>query len=120
MTENLIKLALTVTSCCLMVGCTSRTTGPAGGAVTNPTEHKSLTPTGAKPYHGLIQYRAKDSKPAILVPELLTAEEAILAPGTKVIGVFIGGEARAYPLFILNNHQIVNDQIGDVPLSASW
>ena len=63
------------------------------------------TATGGKPYHGLIQYRAKDAKEAILEPVLLDPGEAIVAAGTSVIGVFINGEARAYPLFILNNHQ---------------
>ena len=78
------------------------------------------TPSGGEAYHGLIQYRARDSKPAIMNPELLTAEEAFIAGGTKVIGVILEGEARAYPLFILNNHQIVNDTVGGVPICASW
>lgn len=78
------------------------------------------TLTGGEPYHGLIQYRAKDAKEAIVNPELLEASEAVLAAGTKVIGVFINGEASAYPLFVLNNHQVVNDVVGGTPLSASW
>lgn len=81
---------------------------------------RNRTATGGEPFHGLIQYRAKDAKQAILDPVLLDPSDAIVAAGTKVIGVFIGGEARAYPLFILNNHQVVNDQVGGTPLSASW
>ena len=86
----------------------------------DPAGSAARTPTGGEAYHGLIQYRAKDAKKAIVEPTLLPATEAMLAAGTKVIGVFVNGEARAYPLFVLNNHQIVNDQIGEVPLSASW
>ena len=78
------------------------------------------SPTGGEAYHGLIQYRAKDAKQAILEPTLLTANEVRLAGGTKVIGVFVGGEASAYPLFVLSNHQIVNDEVGGTPISASW
>ena len=78
------------------------------------------TATGGEPFHGLIQYRAKDAKQAIVDPVLLDASDAIVAAGTSVIGVFINGEARAYPLFILNNHQVVNDEVGGTPLSASW
>ena len=78
------------------------------------------TATGGEPYHGLIQYRAKDAKEAIIVPTLLPPSEVLLAAGTKVIGVFINGEARAYPLFVLSNHQIVNDVVGGTPVSASW
>ncbi len=83
-------------------------------------DDEQRTPTGGDPYHGLIQYRAKDAKEAILEPELVSAEEAMIAGGTKVIGVNIKGDARAYPLFILNNHQVVNDRVGGIPLSASW
>ncbi len=86
-------------------------------------EHASnqrRTPTGGEPFHGLIQYRAKDAKEAIVDPVLLNSSDAIVAAGTKVIGVFVNGEARAYPLFILNNHQVVNDEVGGTPLSASW
>lgn len=83
-------------------------------------QHSERTPTGSEPFHGMIQYRAKDAKQAILNPEFVQADETVIAPGTKVIGVFIAGEARAYPLFILNNHQVVNDQVGGIPLSASW
>ncbi len=100
--------------CCFMTvaGCSK----PASSLST----HEAVTPTGGEPYHDMIQYREKDAKPAIFDPELLAADEAMIAAGTKVIGVFIAGEARAYPLFILNNHQIVNDKVGGVPLSASW
>lgn len=86
----------------------------------DPEPDIERTPTGGQPYHGLIQYRAKDSKQAIIDPLFLDAKDAPLAAGTKVIGVFIDGQARAYPLFILSNHQIVNDEIAGTPFSASW
>ncbi len=83
-------------------------------------EEIALSPTGGELYGGLIQYRGKDAKPAIFDPVLLEADDAVIAGGTKVIGVYIGGEARAYPLFMLNNHQVVNDKVAGIPLSASW
>ncbi len=83
-------------------------------------EETALSPTGAEKYRGLIQYRGKDAKPAIFDPVLLDADDAVIAAGTKVIGVYIGGQARAYPLFMLNNHQVVNDKVAGIPLSASW
>ena len=84
------------------------------------SEEREVTPTGGEAYHGMIQYRAQDAKQAIVDPELVSAKAAIIAPGTKVIGVFVGGQSRAYPLYILNNHQVVNDRVGGIPLSASW
>lgn len=39
---------------------------------------------------------------------------------TEVLGVALGGEARAYPVRILEYHQIVNDVIGDVPIAVTY
>ncbi|MDY6765225.1 MAG: DUF3179 domain-containing (seleno)protein, partial [Halobacteria archaeon] len=55
----------------------------------------------------------KDAIPAITEPEFgndwSQVESAELDKKSKVIGVEIGGKARAYPLRILNWHEIVND-----------
>jgi|TARA_B100002003_G_C13880265_1_gene429794 hypothetical protein len=82
--------------------------------------HPDKTPTGAEAFHGLIDYRAQDAKKAILEPEFVPADKARLAGGTSVIGVSIDGESRAYPLYILNNHQIVNDTVGNRSIACSW
>lgn len=101
-------------------GCAAPAAKESDGASGTRTGHQDRTPTGGEPYHGMIQYRAKDAKVAIVKPNMVDADEAIIAPGTAVIGVSVGGEARAYPLYILNNHQVVNDYVGGIPLSASW
>lgn len=101
----------------LVTGCV---TPPSSNRSVDSAETADRTPSGGEPYHGLIQYRAKDAKQAIVEPTLLPAGEVRLAAGTKVIGVFVAGEARAYPLFILSNHQIVNDTVGGTPIGASW
>ena len=103
-----------------LLGALSGCTAGDRHASSDSTDGQERTTTGGEPYHGVIQYRAADAKPAILEPEFVGADETVIASGTKVIGVFIEGEARAYPLFILNNHQIVNDEVGGIPLSASW
>ncbi len=36
--------------------------------------------------------------------------------GDRVIGVEIGGESRAYPLFIVDAHEVVLDELGGVPI----
>lgn len=101
----------------LLTGCT---TPPSSTRHSDATESADRTPTGGEAYHGLIQYRAKDAKQAIVNPTLLPGSEVKLAGGTKVIGVFVSGEAVAYPLFVLSNHQVVNDEVGGTPISASW
>ncbi len=104
----------------LLVGCAARSAGRSQNPGHENASNQGRTPTGGEPFHGLIQYRAKDAKQAIVDPVLFNSSDAIVAAGTKVIGVFVNGEARAYPLFILNNHQVVNDQVGGTPLCASW
>lgn len=54
----------------------------------------------------------RDGIPSIDKPHFLEAVKAdYLKPEDRVIGVNIGGEARAYPIRILNWHEIVNDKI---------
>ena len=54
----------------------------------------------------------KDGIPAILEPKFLKAAMAdFINPEDQVIGVAIGGQANAYPIKILNWHEVVNDSI---------
>ncbi len=98
---------------------TADSTAPGPGTETADTS-SAKTVTGGKPYHGLLEYRAKDAKLALVRPTLVTAAEAALASGVRVVGVAADGESRAYPLYVLKNHQIVNDQVGGTPIAASW
>jgi len=38
----------------------------------------------------------------------------------RVIGVTIGGESRAYPLRIMNVHEVINDTLADVPIAVTY
>ncbi len=63
----------------------------------------------------------KDGIPALSQPRSLAAKSAdYLAAEDRVIGVSIGNAARAYPLRILNYHEIVNDQLGGQPLAVTY
>ena len=78
------------------------------------------TVTGGEPFHGLLPYRERDAKLALVQPSFVGAEEAALADGVSVVGVSIDGVHRAYPLYVLKNHQVVNDRLAEVPVAASW
>ena len=41
-------------------------------------------------------------------------------PTMRIVGVEIGGEARAYPISILNYHEAVNDELGGVPICVVY
>lgn len=61
----------------------------------------------------------KDGIPSIDEPKFVSAEETSFEDSELVIGVHINGEARAYPYGILNWHEIVNDKIGNTPVSVT-
>jgi hypothetical protein len=54
----------------------------------------------------------RDGIPSIDKPIFIAANQAnYLKPKDRVIGIVVAGEARAYPIRILNWHEIVNDVI---------
>jgi hypothetical protein len=68
-----------------------------------------------------IQYvLPRDAIPAIKNPEFVPAEEAGLDDHEPVVGITINGESRAYSLYLLNHHEIVNDRIGDTVFAVTW
>lgn len=64
----------------------------------------------------------KDGIPSIDRPVFVSAAEAdgFLQGSDIVIGVNINGDVRAYPLKILVWHEIVNDEIEDIPLAVTY
>ncbi|MGH2581634.1 MAG: DUF3179 domain-containing protein [Anaerolineales bacterium] len=64
----------------------------------------------------------KDGIPAIDDPHFVSVEEADewLRSQEPVIQVQVGDEARAYPIQILMWHEIVNDQIGALPILVTF
>ena len=63
----------------------------------------------------------KDGIPAILTPQFVTSDEAdFLIDDDPVIGVVIGAVARAYPIRILNWHEVVNDTLDGTPLVVTF
>ncbi len=67
---------------------------------------------GGVPYEGI---------PALDQPRAIDAGSAgYLEDGEPVFGVMLGGEARAYPLRILDWHELSNDTLGGVPFALSY
>ncbi|MBL4760868.1 MAG: DUF3179 domain-containing protein, partial [Mariprofundaceae bacterium] len=64
----------------------------------------------------------KDGIPALNTPRMVTAEVAKtwLQADDRVLGVVVGKQARAYPIRILNWHEIVNDRLGKQSLVVTW
>ncbi|MGH7253469.1 MAG: DUF3179 domain-containing protein, partial [Nitrospiraceae bacterium] len=63
----------------------------------------------------------KDGIPAILKPVFVPASKAVfLNDDDRVLGLSLAGEAKAYPIKILNWHEIVNDTIGGRPVAVTY
>ncbi len=63
----------------------------------------------------------KDGIPALVNPKRIPAAEAdYLTDAELVFGVSIGGDSRAYPLRILDWHEMFNDVVGGIPVSLAY
>jgi len=64
---------------------------------------------------------AKDGIPALTNPKHLEAEDATYLTGDELVfGISINGEHRAYPLRIMNWHEMFNDVVGGRPVTLSY
>ena len=64
----------------------------------------------------------RDAIPPLNSPDYQSSGEAAewLQPDHLVLGFERGGDARAYPLRIMNWHEIVNDRIGDLDVVVTY
>lgn len=63
----------------------------------------------------------KDGIPALTNPKLIRSADAdYLTDDELVFGVSINGDVRAYPLRIMDWHEMFNDVIGGVPVSLAY
>lgn len=62
----------------------------------------------------------KDGIPAIDRPSFVNASASKLADDDRVLGIALGDIARAYPVRILNWHEVVNDRFGSQPVVVTY
>jgi len=64
---------------------------------------------------------SRDQIKAVDDPQFVLPEQATWVAGdTPVIGIELNGEARAYPVHLMERHQVVNDVLGGVPIALSY
>ena len=61
-----------------------------------------------------------DSIPPIYHPEFVSANDARLHSDELIMGVSINGDSRAYPVWLMRHHEIVNDVVGGIPVLITW
>ena len=67
----------------------------------------------------------KDTIPAIDEPLFVAAddprlEEHNITDDSRVIGYAVGEDARAYPIRIMDRHELVNDTVGGKTVTVAW
>jgi len=62
----------------------------------------------------------KDGIPSIDAPQFRKTSDLKLAKDTRVLGVVVNGVAKAYPIPIMNYHEIVNDLFGHQPVVITY
>ena len=63
----------------------------------------------------------RDAIPALFDPQFVPAREVPFLPDdARVIVVEVGSDARAYPIDILDRHELVNDHAGGTPILVTW
>ena len=82
---------------------------------------KDEHPSAIRPEEILWGGVAVDGIPALDNAAMIAAEEAdYLEPEEPVFGISINGDQRAYPLRILDWHEMANDVVGGVPVSLAY
>lgn len=63
-----------------------------------------------------------DAIPAIRNPRFVSVKEAndFMREEEPVLGIFDGKTAKAYSLWQLDHHEIVNDVLGQQPIAVTW
>ncbi|MDJ0520663.1 MAG: DUF3179 domain-containing protein [Planctomycetota bacterium] len=63
----------------------------------------------------------RDAIPALLAPKFVAAKDVtFMRPERRVITMRVGDEIRAYPLHILDRHELVNDEISGKAVLITW
>ncbi len=90
---------------------------PAIGAILEPGITRSRVDLTEVVWGGV---RLDGIPPLEQPPHILPEQATWLWPGDRVFGVSINGEHRAYPLRIMNAHELANDVLGGEPISLVY
>ena len=68
----------------------------------------------------IVDVLPKDPKQIPTIYRVLDTETEYLLNDSMVVGVVVDGVPKAYPLMVLDRHEVVNDQIGETHIIASY
>jgi hypothetical protein len=96
-----------------------------GGPSLDVDVQHTTEPDWDVPTQTIVRGAQRDAIKSIERPSFVRERERIQEPyrwsdDEVVIGISINGISRCYPLEILNWHEIVNDEIGGIPITVSY
>ncbi|RVT49830.1 DUF3179 domain-containing protein [Rubrivivax albus] len=101
--------------------------GRASRATAQAASNEAYGPNGFDLRNALVPAEAierggppRDGIPAIDAPRFVPARDAGLQDRDRVLGLALDGQVRAYPVRILNWHEIVNDRIGTRQVAITY
>lgn len=93
---------------------------PALGALADPNEVYNPVTAGEPLPEGFRQVLPRDAIVPIYAPEFVAADAIAWPDDTLVIGVALGGGAKAYPVSLLNRREMVVDSLAGIPILVTW
>ena len=117
-----VAVALVAAAACSSTGTMDsagkdETPGTEGGGTLLASILREEEPTGLNSFRQLL---GRDDIAPIYDPSFVRVSQSGLQPDEMVIGVSINGDSRAYPIRYLRWREMVNDEIGGVPVLVTW
>ena len=91
-------------------------------AVDTPTQTPKVVspaPTPEENYR-YNQLLGQDAIRPIYDPVFVPADQAQIKDDELVLAIVIDGQAKAYPITVLNSREMVNDELAGIPILATW
>lgn len=90
------------------------------GVLADPDDVYNPVTAGEPLPGGFRQLLPRDAIAPVYDPVFTSAASVGWGPGTQVIGVATGEEAKAYPVSFLNRREMVIDELVGDPILVSW
>jgi Protein of unknown function (DUF3179) len=126
------RVAPVLLAALLLAGCGRSTSGEKAPQPTAPTAkvRLDLSRTEGRSAPFLADFKTSDLYVATAADRIRAINhpiyespreaEPLLTESSRVLGLVLGGEARAYPVDLLSLHEVVNDVVAGVPVAVTW
>ena len=111
--SRLLASAATAT----LIGCSGGSDGGSGPTEPDPNANLVCNISTDKIFNGGV---GRDGIPSLTNPDVAPSEESLMGNSERVLGLVVGGEARAYGMGILWWHEVINDTLGGLPVLVSY